>query len=172
MNAVRVVTTLLLCASSIGMAQTDQTAPTLKQRGASAAKPAEIVAPTNYEKGYSTLPENASGEYELDDNGSVVQITIEDNRLSGYVTKMDGGSALTLLFQRTTIQGDRLSFTTQTVHGLSYSFTGILTRGDEGSAAKPGYFRLAGDWTAYHDGGHETKPVRMKSTPRLPHTDD
>jgi hypothetical protein len=172
MTAVRVFAVLLMGAAAIGMAQTDQTAPSLKQRGASASQRETAPAPTDYAKGYSTLPDNASGEYELDDNGSVVQITVEDNRLSGYVTNMDEGSAQTLLFQRTTIQGDRLTFTTQTVHGVSYGFTGIVTRGDEQSPAKPGYFRLAGDWTEYHDGGQQTKSVRLKSTPRLPHMAD
>lgn len=165
----RVPAVLLLGVATIGMAQT---APTLTKRGAPEPQNPATAVPTDYAKGYSTLPDNASGEYELDDNGSVVQITIEDNRLSGYVSKMDAGSALTLLFQRTTIQGDRVTFTTQVVHGASYGFAGIVTRGDEQSPAKPGYFRLSGDWTAYHDGGQETKPVRLKSTPRLPHTSD
>lgn len=165
----QVLTFLLLSTAAIGMAQT---APTLTKRNAPEPQNSVAAVPTNYEKGYSTLPDNASGEYELDDNGSMVQITIEDRRLSGYVTKMDAGSALTLFFQRTTIQGDRLTFTTQVVHGVSYGFTGIVTRGDEQSAAKPGYFRLAGDWTVYQSGSHETKPVKLKSTPRLPHADD
>jgi hypothetical protein len=163
---VRVLTALSLSAAVIAMAQT---APTLTKRGSTEPMKSAAGAPTYYAKGYSTLPDAASGEYELDDNGSVVQITIEDSRLSGYVSKMDGGSALTLLFQRTTIQGDRLTFTTQMVHGVSYGFTGIVTRGDEQSPGKTGYFRLAGDWTVYQGGGQETKPVKLKSTPRLPH---
>lgn len=167
MIATRAITALLVGTSVVALSQT---ATTLKQRGASA--PQTAPAPTDYAKGYSTLPDQASGEYELDNNGSVVQITVEQNQLSGYVTKMDGGSALTLFFQHTRIQGSRVSFTTQIVHGLSYAFTGSVTRGDEESASKTGYYRLAGQWTAYHDGGHETRSVNLKSTPRLPHTND
>lgn len=168
-NSVRLPGLLLLGAAAIAMAQTP---PTLKQRGA--PEPQHAVGPvaTDYAKGYSTLPDEASGEYELDDNGSVVQITIESSRLSGYVTKMDEGSALTLLFQHTTIQGDRVTFTTQTVHGMSYAFTGIVTRGDAESPSKTGYFRLAGEWTVFQGDGHQMRQVSLKSTPRLAHTEE
>jgi hypothetical protein len=37
---------------------------------------------------------------------------------------------------------------------------------------KTGCFRLAGKWTTHHDGGHDTKSVELKSTPRLLHTED
>jgi hypothetical protein len=144
-----------------------QTAPELHSRTDKAQPALADTDAVDYEKGFSTLPDDASGEYELDENGSVVQITIEHNRLSGYVTKMDQGTALTLFFQHTSIQGSKISFTTKTVHGVSYAFAGSVLRGDKArSASETGFYRLAGNWTTYHNGGHETEWVSLKSTPR------
>ena len=142
-----------------------QTAPVLRQRGDGEQGPQTRAA-----KGVSTLPDEASGEYELDERGPehglVVQITIEQSRLTGYVTKMEQGTALTLFFDHTTIDGNRVTFTTKTVHGLRYAFAGTIVRGDAETASEAGFYRLAGEWTAYHDGVRETEQVRLKSTPR------
>jgi hypothetical protein len=138
-----------------------QTAPVLRQRGQDAQSP-----PTHEAKGFSTLPETASGEYELDEDGSVVQITIEQSRLTGYVTKMDHGTALTLPFDQTTLAGDRLSFTTKTVHGVRYSLSGMIVRGDAAGLSQGDFYRLTGDWTTCQSGVRTTKHVSLKSTPR------
>jgi hypothetical protein len=134
----------------------------------------------DYQKGFSTLPEDASGEYELEGSGgfgagSVVEITIEQDgdraRLTGYVTRMDNGLAVTLFFERTSIQGSRVSFTTKAVHGMAYSFTGSVLRDPERtSAAETGFYRLAGEWTTTRNetgnSAAETSHVSLKSTPR------
>jgi hypothetical protein len=117
-------------------------------------------------KGHSTLPEDVSGEYELDESGSVVQITIEHDRLTGYVTEMDHGTALTLFFDAAAVEGRRLSFTTKTVHGLRYSFAGTVVRGEQASASESGYYMLSGGWTTYRNSGQKTERVSLKSTPR------
>lgn len=145
-------------------AQTDS--PVLHQRSDSHG----TVAPTNaagIEKGFSTLPADASGEYELDDDGSVVQITLEDGRLTGYVTRMEHETALTLFFERSTTQGDRISFSTSTVHGLSYSFAGLLARGETQEKSQPGAYRMVGEWTVHRGANVEAMRVNLKSTPRL-----
>jgi hypothetical protein len=121
---------------------------------------------THAAKGFSTLPETASGEYELDDRGSVVQITIEQNRLTGYVTQMDQGLALTLSFDHATLAGNHVSFTTKTVHGLRYSFAGAIVRGDAVDQSQTGFYRLTGDWTTYRSAQQTTRRVNLRSTPR------
>lgn len=138
-----------------------QSAPVLRQRDQNTQPP-----PARSAKGVSTVPDTALGEYALDEDGSVVQITIERNRLSGYVTKMDQNTALTLLFDSTTIDGSRISFTTKTVHGVRYSFTGTVVRGDAADRSQSGFYRLVGDWVTYHDAERMTKRVSLKSTPR------
>ena len=154
----RLLAVVLLGVIPVALAQT---APVLRPRGDGEQGPQTRAA-----KGVSTLPDGASGEYELDERGSVIQITIEQNRLTGYVTKMEQGTALTLFFDHTTIDGNRVTFTTKTVHGLRYTFAGAIVRGDAETASEAGFYRLAGEWTAYHDGVRETKRVRLKSTPR------
>lgn len=159
----RMLITVLLLASS-AMAQTT---PVLEKRGERDGAAQQMQAM----KGFSTLPENTSGEYELDEprsenSGSVVQITIEHGRLTGYVTKMERETALTLFFGKSAIHGSRVSFTTATVHGLRYSFEGEIVRGHAERASLTGFYRMVGEWTAYRNGVQETESVSLKSTPR------
>lgn len=152
------IAVFLLTATAIA-----QTTPTLHSRDK-----AEPQTQTPEVKGYSTLPDSASGEYVLDSHGSVVQITIEHNRLTGYVTRMDSETALTLFFDKASIEGNKVTFTTKTVHGLRYEFRGAIVRGDEAEPSLNGYFLLAGKMTMYRGATPEPAQVRLKSTPRLP----
>lgn len=138
-----------------------QTRPTLRTREDHGRKSQAREA-----KGVSTLPEEASGEYVLDGHGSVVQITIERGRLTGYVTKMEGETALTLFFDRTSVHGNRLSFTTKTVHGLRYEFRGAIVRGEAADFSLGGFYRLNGELTLAGGGAPESRRVSLKSTPR------
>lgn len=140
-----------------------QTAPALHSRNKPGPQPANRQT-----KGFSTLPETASGEYVLDDHGSVIQITLEHNRLTGYVTRMDGDTALTLFFDKTAIEGNRLSFTTNTVHGLHYAFRGVITRGKAPELSSSGYYLLSGELTVNRGAAPAPEHVSLKSTPRLP----
>ena len=158
MAASILIATLLLIGPAFA-----QTTPALHSRG----HDSQQESPTQATKGVSTLPENASGEFTLDGHGSVIQITVEHNRLDGYVTLMRQNTALTLFFAKTSINGKHVTFTTKTVHGLSYSFVGEVLRGDAEAPSLNGYYRLAGKMTTYDNGTTETKWVELKSTPRL-----
>lgn len=142
-----------------------QTTPTLHSRNERRQTPQTPQA--QEAKGISTLPEEASGEYVLDGHGSVVQITIEHGRLSGYVTKMEGRTALTLFFDRSAVNGNRVSFTTKTVHGLWYSFRGRVVRGEAAQPSASGFYRLTGELKTGRGGTSETERVNLKSTPRM-----
>lgn len=102
----------------------------------------------------------------MDDKGSVTQITIEHNRVTGYITKMEQGAALTLFFEHAAVNGNRVSFDTRVVHGLHYSFDGEIVRGDAISLSMGGYYRLTGELKIVRNGAHETRQVSFKSTPR------
>jgi len=158
MTASILIALLLLAAPAFA-----QTTPSLHSRGHNATQ----EPPTRAATGVSTLPDNASGEFTLDSHGSVIQITIEHNRLDGYITLMQGNNALTLFFDKTSINGKRVTFTTRTVHGLSYSFAGEVLRGDADAPSLNGYYRLAGKLTINHDTTPQTKWVELRSTPRL-----
>lgn len=138
-----------------------QTSPVLHSRGENSPEASARGA-----KGVSTIPPDASGEYELDGEGSVIQITVEHGRLSGYITKMDHETALTLFFDHAAVDGNRLSFETKTVHGLHYSFQGAIVRGAAETRSMNGYYRLAGHLTAHYGTGNQTEQISLKSTPR------
>lgn len=114
----------------------------------------------------STIPEDASGEYELDGNGSVVQITIEHGRLTGYITKVDRRTALTFFFDHSTVDGNRVSFATKTVHGVRYSFHGTIVRGEAENRSMEGFYRLTGNLTRHYPTANQTEHISLKSTPR------
>ena len=135
--------------------------------GDSASAPS---SPSGKQKGSSTLPPSAQGEFMLDETGSVVQITIENGILDGYISKiLDGQTAsLTYFFDRTTTQGDHLTFTTKQVHGIWYSFDGTIVRGDVASKQETGFYRLKGTWVVHNesDKSQSTAMVSFRSTPR------
>jgi hypothetical protein len=116
------------------------------------------------------LPASAEGEYMLDETGSVVQITIEKGVLDGYVSRLVEGqtASLTYFFDRTTINGDRLTFTTRQVHGIWYSFDGTIVRSDVPSRQETGFYRLKGTWVTHDEAAksQSTSMISLKSTPR------
>ncbi len=151
------------------LAQT-ATDPALHHRGDTPAQGKTSTA-SGKQRGTSTLPASASGEYMLDETGSVVQITIENGRLDGYISKLLDGqtSSLTYFFDRTTINGDRLTFTTKQIHGVWYSFDGMIKRGDASrDRQEDGYYRLKGTWVTHDEvqKSQSTSMVSLKSTPR------
>lgn len=96
-----------------------------------------------------------------------MQITIEHNRLTGYVTKMEHDTALTLFFNHAAVDGNQISFTTKVVHGLRYSFSGAIVRSDVEAPSLSGYYRLAGNLTMERNGAKRMEHINLQSTPRL-----
>ena len=148
------VAVLLMWASSCA-AQT-ATEPALHHRSAGAETSATAAQPGSSAgklRGSTTLPDSAQGEYMLDETGSVVQITIDHGVLDGYISKLTDGqtSSTTYFFDRTTINGDRLTFTTKEVHGIWFSFDGAIVRGDADSKEQTGFYRLKGTWVTHDE---------------------
>jgi hypothetical protein len=170
----RWVVAVLWCWSVAWPAVAQTTAdPSLHRRGASTSP--DQPSKAGGQSGSSTLPSEASGEYMLDESGSVIQITLDSGKLTGYVTKMgdeqaDKDTPLTLFFDQTSARGSHLSFTTRKVHGTWYSFDGTIVRGDPKTTLdEDGYYRLKGVWVV-HDDGRKTQSsetVSFKSTPRF-----
>ena len=163
----RVIAALALTWVPLALAQT-ATDPALHHRGDTAQGQSTAGGK---QRGSSTLPVSASGEYMINEAGSVVQITIENGVLDGYISKLLEGqsSSVTYFFDRTTISGDRLTFTTKQVHGIWYSFDGEIVRGDASrTKQEDGYYRLKGTWVT-HDEAQKSQSiatVSLKSTPR------
>src|SRR5271165_3223796 len=76
--------------------------------------------------------DDPSGTYSFLKEGEFVQLTIDDGKLSGYVSRFgdtdsDKGTFIDQLFDKASLNGNRLSFTTKTVHGTWYEFKGVIT---------------------------------------------
>jgi len=76
--------------------------------------------------------EDYSGMYSFLQDGEFVQLTIEDtNRVSGFISRYgdlesDHGQFLDHFFKPSTLEGKKLNFTTETVHGVWYEFKGTI----------------------------------------------
>jgi len=95
-------------------------------------------------------PENYSGMYTFLQDGEFVQITIEDEgRVTGFISRFgdresDRGTFLDQFFKEGKLDGQKLSFTTKTVHGVSFEFKGVVERADGKTPNDEGYHLVKG----------------------------
>ncbi|HZP22496.1 MAG TPA: hypothetical protein VFB04_03545 [Terriglobales bacterium] len=90
-----------------------------------------------------------SGTYSFLKEGEYLQITVEDGKLSGYISRYgdsdsDKGQFINQFFDKTTLDDKRLSFNTKTVHGVSYDFIGVISTTPGKSPAEEGYRVIRG----------------------------
>jgi len=121
--------------------------------------------------------EQISGMYTFLREGEFVQITVENGKLSGFVSRYgdldsDRGVFLDQFFTRTALKGDALSFTTKSVHGTWFEFSGHIHRGDATSKDREGYWVIAGTLKQFStdDAGSvsgKSREVAFKSFPDL-----
>lgn len=120
-------------------------------------------------RGRTTLPVEASGEYSLGEAGETVEIDLEPDRLSGYISRFgdemsDEGTPLTFFFDTSWLNGRQIGFTTRRVHGTWFSFRGTIVRGDAETRLQDGYYRLQGSM-AMHNAANGTVQTRDVSLP-------
>jgi hypothetical protein len=91
-----------------------------------------------------------SGMYTFLKEGEFVQVTVEDDgHVTGFVSRFgdgesDKGVFLDQFFKTAKLEGDKLSFSTEVVHGVSFDFKGTLARGDGKNPGDEAYFVLQG----------------------------
>jgi hypothetical protein len=91
-----------------------------------------------------------SGMYSFLREGEFVQLTIEDQgRVTGFVSRYgdsegDRGAFLDHFFKSGKLSGNELTFTTETVRGVSFEFRGTVERGEGKSRADEAYYVLKG----------------------------
>ncbi|HUB02368.1 MAG TPA: hypothetical protein VL983_06770 [Terriglobales bacterium] len=91
-----------------------------------------------------------SGMYSFLQDGEFVQLSIEDaGKVSGFVsrygdTENDRGVFLDHFFKQGKLDGNQLTFTTETVHGVSYEFRGSIERGEGKTPGDEAYYVLKG----------------------------
>src|SRR5258705_13703200 len=77
-----------------------------------------------------------SGMYNFLRDGEFVQVTVEDHgNVTGFISRFgdsesDRGAFLDHFFKQGKLDGNKLSFTTHVVHGVSFEFRGTVDRGD------------------------------------------
>jgi hypothetical protein len=91
-----------------------------------------------------------SGMYTFLKEGEFVQLTVEDNgSITGFVSRFgdgtsDKGAFLDQFFKTGKLEGNKLSFTTETVHGVSFEFKGTIERGEGKNPGDEAYYVLKG----------------------------
>lgn len=94
-----------------------------------------------------------SGMYSFLKEGEFVQVTVEDEgRVTGFISRFgdgesDKGAFLDQFFKSGKLEGNKLSFTTEIVHGLAFDFKGSVERGEGKTPADASYFLLKGTLT-------------------------
>ena len=131
-----------------------QTEPGLHHRTDSDAAAQNQAAGSSQSTTHVHLPEEAEGEYQWGDSGEVINLYVENGRLDGYLTQRSerrqvNSTPITFSFDRTTVHGSQITFTTQRIHGDWYSFTGSLVRGSAVSPRQQGYYLLNGTLSSH-----------------------
>jgi hypothetical protein len=118
---------------------------------------------------------DVSGTYTFLREGEFVQLTVDDGKLSGYIsrfgdTESDKGQFIDQFFDKTSLVGDRLTFNTKPVHGVWYAFNGRVTTTPGKQPDSEGYRVMKGtlvQHTADEKGSEKgtQKQVEFKSFP-------
>ncbi len=119
-----------------------------------AQKSSQKAAPTQP----STLPQDVSGPYDFDHLNESIEIDIDHNKLSGYISRLgdaetDSNTPLTFFFDKASVDGSQLDFQTKVVHGVWYSFHGTIFRGEAKTREDEGYYVLHGVLQEHHPQG-------------------
>ena len=89
-----------------------------------------------------------SGMYGFLRDGEFLQLTVEEGRVIGFVSRYvdpEGeGGFLEHYFKSGKLEGNRLTFTTETVHGIAFDFRGTIERGEGKSRGDEAYYVLKG----------------------------
>jgi len=118
-----------------------------------------------------------SGMYSFVREGEFLQITIEEKGVvSGFISRFgdsesDKGAFLDQFFKSGKIEGNKVSFSTESVHGVSYKFEGGFDRGPGKKPENEGYYVLRGTLIRLsEDADHKTtaqnRKVEFSSFPR------
>ncbi len=110
---------------------------------------------------------NYSGMYSFLKDGEFLQITVEDGgTVTGYISRYgdgdsDKGEFLDQFFKNGKLDGNKLSFTTEIVHGTTFDFRGAFDRGEGRNAEDEAYYILKGTLT--QNVSDRDKKVRSQS---------
>jgi hypothetical protein len=126
----------------------------------------------------ATVPaEDYSGMYSFLKDGEFIQITIEEKgTVSGFISRFgdsgsDKGSFLDQFFKSGKLDGNKVTFTTENVHGVWFTFDGNFERGPGKKPEDDAYFVVRGTLTRFTTDAEkktvsQERQVEFKSFPR------
>jgi hypothetical protein len=122
-------------------------------------------------RGRTTLPIEVSGAYSLGETGEAVEIDLQPDRLSGYISRFgdemsDEGTPLTFFFDTSWLNGRQIGFATRRVHDTWFSFRGTIVRGNAQTRSQDGYYRLQGS-LVMHNAANGASQARDVSLPLM-----
>jgi hypothetical protein len=95
-------------------------------------------------------PQDCSGMYSFLRDGEFVQITVEDGgHVTGFVSRYgdlesDKDAFLDHFFKDGKLDGNKLTFSTETVHGVWFEFSGTVNRGSGKQPGEEAYYVING----------------------------
>ena len=97
----------------------------------------------------SAPAEDISGMYSFLKEGEFVQISLDEQGVSGYISRIgdldsDRGTFIDQFFSKASVQDHDVSFTTKPIHGVWFEFKGRFDRGPAKTKAGDGYYVLRG----------------------------
>lgn len=127
-----------------------------------------------------------SGMYSFLREGEFVQITVEKEsdakdkrtaKVTGFISRFgddesDKGEFLDHFFTRGSLTGNKLTFATRQIHGVSFEFNGTIERGVAKSRAEDGYYVLSGTLTrntlkSANKSASQSREITMKLFPDM-----
>lgn len=120
--------------------------------------------------------DDISGMYSFLKEGEFVQITVQDNVVTGFVsrygdTASDKDAFLDQFFDKAALKDNHLTFTTKKIHGVWFDFDGTVERGPGKTPHDEGYRVLRGTLTHNSEDASgkpvaKSRPIEMKSFPQ------
>lgn len=116
-----------------------------------AQQPSGTAAPTPSASGTSN-GHAYSGMYTFLKEGEFLQVSVEEDRVSGFVSRYedgdsDKGTFVDQFFKTAKLDGNKLTFATKTVHGKWFDFSGTVERGEGKNPGDEAYYVLRGTLT-------------------------
>lgn len=117
------------------------------------------------------------GMYSFLREGEFVQVTVEEKgHVTGFISRYgdlesDRGAFLDHFFKDGKLDGNKLDFTTETVHGVWFEFRGSVERGEGKKSGDEAFYLLKGTLTenstdANKKTSSHTREVALKSFPQ------
>lgn len=111
--------------------------------------------------------EDISGMYSFLKDGEFLQINLEPDGVSGYVSRRgdlesDRGAFLDQFFSKASVHGHDVTFTTKPVHGVWFEFKGQFDRGPGKTKSEDAYYVLRGTLTEFTTGADRTSTSRSR----------